>query len=130
MANPMEDIMNGIVKAADKDMKEHSIVYRDLSASAKDDRQTIFDIYDLAVSDATIAMSQVIKEKYGIKRISDDLYGFIRDFPSRFHRLSRQIEKDEGPVCCVDKAWSRMMREFDHLVQENITPTTEREDTV
>lgn len=120
MSNPMEDIMNGIVAASKRDREQNSVVYRDLTAVASDDRQAIFDTYDLAATDASIAMSDVIKEKYGIQRMSDDLYWFIREFPVRLDKLSKEIERTEGHVCCVDKAWSRLMTEFDQLVKESL----------
>lgn len=115
----MDVVINGLIEAADKDRKDNSIVYRDLLAKADDDRQTIFNVYDLAVGDAVISMSDVIGQKYHIERMSDELYEFIRDFPSRFHKLSKQIERDEGMVCCVDKAWTRLMAEFDDLVKQS-----------
>lgn len=120
MSNPFEEIMNGIVAAAERDRDANSVVYRDLKAVATDNRQRIFDIYDLAATDASIAMADVIKEKYGIQRMSDDLYWFIREFPVRLDKLSKEIERTEGHVCCVDKAWSRLMSEFDQLVKDSL----------
>lgn len=120
MRNPLEDVMNGIVAASKKDQIENSVVYRDLTANAESDRQTLFSVYELAVGDAVSAMCDVIKDKYGIKRMSNELYEFISSYPHEFRKLSRHIEKTEGRICCVDKAWSRMMATFDELVKDNV----------
>lgn len=120
MSNPIEDIMNAIVDSADKDRKKHSVVYRDLVATKDSDLQTLFDVYNLSVSDSVHSMVDVVKEKYGITRISNELYRFIKSYPVEFHELSKHIEETEGRVCCVDKAYSRKLAEFKRLVAENI----------
>ena len=117
--NAIKTVLDGIVGMADKEMREQSIAYRDLSAAAKDEPWYIFQVYDMAASDVTIAMYSVIKEKYGITRMSDELYWFIREFPVAIDKLSKKIEKEEGPACCVDKAWSRTLAEFHRLIELN-----------
>lgn len=114
--NPIKSIIGALVDSQTADMKKHSIVYRDLTATATDDLQTLFDIYDLAMSDVTQSMVAVLKERWNITRMSDELYKYIRDFPHKLHDMSREIEKTEGATCCVDKAWSRLLAELPELI--------------
>ena len=115
----LHDIIGGIASAAERDMKENSVVYRELKADANSSFMDIFQYYDLAATDVVLSVVAVIKEKYSIKRIDDELFEFIRDFPSNLHRLSKEIEEKEGWVCCVDKAWSRLAAQFSDLLKDN-----------
>lgn len=117
--NPFAEILGAIADSADKDMKENSVAYRDLSANKDSDLQTLFDVYDLACNDVVHSMTDVVKEKYGIKRMDDELYYFLRSFSHEFHMLTKHIEETEGRVCCVDKSYSRMMKKFQELVKAN-----------
>ena len=118
MSNPLEDIMGGIVAAADKEMKQ-TVLYKELSANSSDGVGKILEIYDMASSEVSMTMTSVVKEKYGIKRMDDELYWFIREFPVAIDKLSKEIERTEGHVCCVDKAWSRHLAKFNELVAAN-----------
>ncbi len=120
MSNPIEDVMNSLVDSMDRETPDE-ITYKDfMKANSLSTPYEIFSVYDMAASQPSMIISKMLKRKYGIKYMNDDLYWFIREFPVYIDKMSKRIEEEEGPVCCVDKAWSRAMKKLDKLIAKNI----------
>ena len=120
MGNPLEDVMNALAESMDKETP-NEITYKDFMAADKESSlYDIFNTFDMASSEPTFIVTKILKQKYGIKRMDDELYWFIREFPVYIDKLERKIEKEEGSVCCVDKAWSRSMKQLKELIDTNV----------
>lgn len=117
--NALTDILNGLVDSFDRETPDE-ITYKDFMKANKDSSDyDLFNTYEMAAFQHVFVMNKIIKQKYGIKRMSDDLYDFILEFPAYIKHLEREIEKAEGSSCCVDKAWTRSMARFKELVEAN-----------
>ena len=116
MSNPIEDIMNGLVESMDRETPD-VITYKDFMRADKNSMlYDIFSTYDMAASGQYMIISKIMKQKYGIQNMNDDLYWFIREFPVMIDKMSARIQEEEGPVCCVDKAWSRSFKKLRKLI--------------
>lgn len=115
----MTDIMNGIADAFDKETPA-AIEYKGLREDSTSSLYEIFSTYEMAAFGHVLTVNKILKQKYGIKRMDDELYHFIVEFPAHVNKLSKEIERDEGHVCCVDKAWSRSMAKLQTLIEANL----------
>lgn len=116
MSNPIEDIMNGLVASMDA-QTPNEITYKDFMRADKN--STAYDIlntYDMAASEPHMILNKIFKQKYGIEKMSDELYWYLREFPVMIDKMSSRIEEEEGPVCCVDKAWERSFKTLKKLI--------------
>ena len=114
----MLHVMNAIADAFDKDL-ESTINYKDLLVADKD--SSLYDIlnaYEAMVSHYTLIVAKIIRQKYGLATIHDDLYKYILEFPAHLNRLEKEIDKNEGFICSVDKAWTRSIEELKELIEE------------
>lgn len=120
MSSPLEDVMNTLADAFDRDTP-NEIKYKDILSADKDSSlYDIFNAYDMASSEPYMIICKIIKQKYGITRMDNELFWFIREFPVYIDKLSDEIKKNEGLVCCVDKAWSRSMKQLNELIENNL----------
>lgn len=120
MSNPLEDIMGSLADAFDKDTP-NEITYKDFMSANKDSSlYDIFNTYDMAASEPYMIICKIIKQKYGIIRMDNELFWFIREFPTNLDKMSDRIKEEEGMVCCVDKAWSRSLKKLEKLIQNNL----------
>lgn len=116
MSNPIEDVMNGLVDAMDRETP-NEITYKDFMKADKDSSAyDILNTYDMAASEPHMIINKIFKQKYKIDRMSDELYWFLREFPIMIDKMSDRIQEEEGSVCCVDKAWSRSMKKLRKLI--------------
>ncbi len=125
--NVFVELFGAIADASKKEQEEKSVVYRDLKAAKEDSVDHLFSVFDLAASEVTISMADVVQEKYGINRISDDLYNFLSSYNYVFRTLTNKIEKEQGSVCCVDKAYGIMMSHFKKLIESNLKEDIKKE---
>jgi hypothetical protein len=120
MSSPLEDVMNSLADSFDRDTPSE-ITYKDFMSANKDSSlYDIFNTYDMASSEPYMVICKIIKQKYGIKHMTDELFWFIREFPVHIDKLSKEIQAKEGMVCCVDKAWSRSLKYLNELIEINV----------
>lgn len=51
-----------------------------------------------------INLTDIIKEKFGIKHVSRKLYNMLKALPFAMNEVTNTIEKEQGLSCCADKA--------------------------
>lgn len=116
MGNPIEDVMNSLVDSMDRETP-NEITYKDFMKADKDSKlYDILSTYDMASSEPHMILNKIIKQKYKITHMSDELYWYLREFPIMIDKMSNRIEEEEGMVCCVDKAWQRSFKKLKKLI--------------
>jgi hypothetical protein len=116
MGNPIKEIMDGLVASMDAETP-NEITYKDFMKADKD--SSLYDIlntYDMASSQPHMILNKIIKQKYNITHMSNELYWYLREFPIMLDKMSDRIEEEEGLVCCVDKAWQRSFKKLKKLI--------------
>lgn len=119
MSNPIEDVMKSLVESMDRETPD-KLQYKDFMEADKD--SSLYDIlntYDMVSSQPHMVLNKIIKQKYGVEKMSDELYWYLREFPVMIDKMSRRIEEEEGMVCCVDKAWQRSLKKLKKLIIES-----------
>jgi hypothetical protein len=115
----MVNVLQGIAAMADAETPDEITYDTFMKADKNSSAYDIFNTYDMAAGAHVMTVCKIVKQKYDIKRMDDELYFFIAAFPFYLDRLGKEIQKTEGSACCVDKAWSRSMKKFGELIKAN-----------
>jgi len=119
MGNPIKEVIDGLVASMDAETPDE-ITYKDFMKADKNSKlYDIMSTYDMASSQPHMTLNKIIKQKYKIDRMSDELYWFLREFPIAIDKMSDRIQEEEGMVCCVDKAWQRSFKKLKKLIIES-----------
>jgi hypothetical protein len=100
----LQQIVDHLSRQADNQRKQ-SEPWKDLwQASEKGLYATLRKAGDQMLSIGLTA-SDVIKERFGIPKLSEKMWWLILAMPYATKGLRNYIQKQEGPSCCVDKTW-------------------------
>ena len=100
----------------DNETPDH-LTYKDFMHADKDSKPyDILQTYEMATTGLSMTLSKIIRQKYKITNMSNELYWFLREFPVMIDKMSDRIQEEEGTTCCVDKAWERSFKKMKKLI--------------
>lgn len=100
----LESVADSLLEVA-KAEREKKDSYKDLfSSSDSNDITGLLRKAELQMSEVALDVSHILQEKYGIK-VSNDKFWILMALPYACEILERELRKEEGYACCVDKAF-------------------------
>lgn len=102
-ADDLKNVLGALIGAADSE-RESDKKYQDLFKGSAD-LESLLRNTELAMTDAVLNATKVLKDKLGYERVPDEAFMLLLALPFLANRLEHYIEKSQGPACCVDKAY-------------------------
>lgn len=120
MSNPIEEIVSGIIEAADE-AREQSEPYKDLFESTDDLESLVYHL-NHKMDAHVLNACKVLKEKLGYSSIPDEAFYILLATPILIAKVQKHIAATQGRSCCADKARYHVAS----LLREALPASTER----
>jgi hypothetical protein len=97
----LKETITSIFEVIQKERKEDP-EYRDLFKKSISGDSLLSEM-NFKMEGIVLNGCEILTEKFGYKKINDNLYCFLLALPLINHLLENRIIESEGPACCVDK---------------------------
>lgn len=98
----LASVLDGIV-ARSKEERKSSEPWANLWNASENGLRGLLSQADLEMMRIALNTCDIIKEKFEINQISDELFDLIKALPFAMHYVEKEITAEEGFSCCVDK---------------------------
>lgn len=101
--NKIKELINVLhARAEEERLKSDS--YKDLFHNHGDRIDGLLRKCEYGMMEVILDTATVLEKKYGVK-VTNEAYMILLGLPLMVNQLQKNIEKDEGFVCCVDKVY-------------------------
>lgn len=109
----LEQLLESLVVAATTE-REKSESYKDMFEAGKEGHEGLLRNLQSKMTDNVLDACTVLEKKYG--RLGNDVFYFLMALPYLENKLIDHIQKTEGSVCSVDKAYYILSKSLQHLL--------------
>jgi hypothetical protein len=117
----LSDVIGGIVKRAEAE-RQKSAPWKDLYTASEDGLYPLLSEANHQTSSIILGLSDIIQEKFGLKRTSHKLYDLLKALPFAMNKVRDEIEQSQGRGSCADKArqvyYEEVLEEIRRIQQE------------
>lgn len=99
----LSEVVDGILQRADEE-RQKSEPYKNLWEASEKNLTSLLSEACHQMDFVVIDTLEVIKKRFNISRISDEVYNLIKLLPFAMSILRENIKDKEGHSCCADKA--------------------------
>lgn len=112
-AKGLGQLMNSLVDAANAE-REKTEAYKDMFTAGKKGHEGLLSHLQSKMIENVLDACNVLEKKYG--RLGNEVFYFLMALPYLENKLIDHIQKTEGSVCSVDKAYYILSRSLQHLL--------------